>query len=41
MIYLDLEKILVPEKNVKQNPDESYMSTNNIKIMLVAVLIIN
>ena len=24
MIYADLESILVPEDNVKKNPDESY-----------------
>ena len=26
MIYIDLEKILVPENNEKQNPKESYMN---------------
>ena len=27
MIYADSESILIPEKNVKQNPDDSYVGT--------------
>ena len=39
MIYVDLESILVPEDNGKQNSNESY--TNKYKKMLLVVMIIN
>ena len=37
IIYADLESILVPENNGKQNPNESY----TIKKMLLLVMVIN
>ena len=37
MIYADFESILVPETNLKQNPNKSFMQ--NIKNMLLAVLV--
>ena len=37
MIYADFESILVPETNLKQNPNKSFMP--NIKNMLLAVLV--
>ena len=40
MIYADLESILVPEDNVKKNPDESYKHQKNIKNMLLSVMVI-
>ena len=39
MIYADFEIILLTEHDGKQNPNEFY--TNNIKDMLLAVMIIN
>ena len=41
MIYADLESILVPEDNVKKNPDESYRHQKNIKNMLLSVMVID
>ena len=38
MIYANLEIILVPEDNGKQNPDESY--TTKYQNMLLTVLVI-
>ena len=40
MIYSDLESILISENDEKQNPQMSLIQIN-IKIMLVAVLVIN
>ena len=37
MIYADFESILVPETNLKQNPNKSFMQ--NIKNILLAVLV--
>ena len=37
MIYADFESILVPETNLTQNPNKSFMQ--NIKNMLLAVLV--
>ena len=37
MIYADFESILVPETNLKQNPNKSFMQ--NIENILLAVLV--
>ena len=39
MIYADFESILVPEDNVKQNPNESY--TNKYQKHVLVVMVIN
>ena len=37
MIYADFESIFMPETNLKQNPNKSFMQ--NIKNILLAVLV--
>ena len=39
MNYVDFESIVVPDDNVKQNPDESY--TNKHQNMLLVAMVIN